>query len=75
MFGSVLSFLGGIVGKLISTFGMLLLAFRAGQKSQKASDDAASLKDAEDARRIESDVSRLTDSDLNNELRRPGPNS
>ena len=67
MWGTV----AGILYRLLGIPQLIALweAKRAGRVQQKAADDAATIKDATEARKIDADVDRLGDSDLDAELR------
>jgi hypothetical protein len=66
--GSIFSFLGAAL-KGLFTF----VVYRQGEKAQAQKDQAASLKDATDARKIDDAVSGLSDGQLDDKLRRPAP--
>ena len=67
MWGTV----AGILYRLLGIPQLIALweAKRAGRVQQKAADDAATIKDATEARKIDADVDRLGDSALDAELR------
>ena len=67
MWGTVAGILYRILG--IPQLIALWEAKRAGRVQQKAADDAATIKDATEARKIDADVDRLGDSALDAELR------
>ena len=67
MWGTVAGILYRILG--IPQLIALWEANRAGRVQQKAADDAATIKDATEARKIDADVDRLGDSALDAELR------
>lgn len=67
----MLASFAGILYRLLGIPQLIALweAKRAGRVEQKAADDAATIKDATEARKIDADVDRLSDAALDAELR------
>jgi cbb3-type cytochrome oxidase subunit 3 len=74
----VLSLIASAIGKafasLVEWAVSFFAVFRAGEKAQANQDNVVSLKDATEARKIESADSALTDDELNAKLRGPTGN-
>ena len=62
------SFLGGIVGKLLSILVEWWGLIRVGERKQQQKDQAASLKDAKQANQIRERVDQETDADVDRDL-------
>lgn len=72
--GAILSIIGSALSSVITTLLQWFGIYRAGEAAQANKDDKASLADATQARKIDDADSALSDSQLDDRLRGPGPN-
>lgn len=73
--GFLASILGNAVAKVITTLLLWFGIYRAGEKAEAQKDAQQSLKDATDARKIDSADSQLSDAELDKRLRGSPDNS